>query len=664
MADITYFEEGYIEDGYFVYTADAESVFAVEVTQTANAGLLQEVTVNLEGAFSPTVTAGLVKTTDIILDTTVTMLPTVNVQRDANVLLEFFADLNSQAAITRGVQATQDSIFTASVNPTALYDAQGTLASSVTLTVDATSIVMADPIILDSAFTTTAFAISYVKKGPGDYPNNRPADLNYWLDEGTDSFLTYDQWLASSENVATRSFFDTDAYEGSHSFRFVDTQSRGFRTEYNIINTASGTPFIFEFYFKSNDTQNVDHPIASLGTLPRNLSPTGVSLSGGIIIERITINSSVQLRAVISNPASISNPFVITVNPPNFQDDNWHRLALRADGDTYYLVYDNTTLGTRSTSGAGTRIVASDAYLTSKPVELAGSTNYIKFDKWNFRINESGLSNNSSEALNADNTVFDFRFNNDFDDELPGLTIDESAVLQTNTGLIVNAGALQDASATLDTTATLTAVANVNELVDATATLDADSTLTVDGDRVRTVNSTIPLSTAVSAGVNVVKGGAAILDTTAALDAAVERIKQAGASIIAQFNQTADVEVLLGVVATLNSEVTLTANASAFSGATATLDAAFEVDATVSSTFELALELNTAFELQAVTQPVASGLLTLNSQFDILAEGSITQLDYIVYLVPQETRSWAITAEDRTHSVFEEVRINIIQGDN
>jgi hypothetical protein len=175
VADLYYYEEGYIDDKYHVYVADAEialgpyieenyidanyyddyssvasltceltlrpgetvsatGAWTSEFTQTAVVGRLQSVSADFTSAFSPTLTVDAFKNSFAVLDVTVALSSTAVATRSVNVLLEHIADLNAMAAKTVDILSPITATATLSSAPVKSLVSSATLASTVTFT--------------------------------------------------------------------------------------------------------------------------------------------------------------------------------------------------------------------------------------------------------------------------------------------------------------------------------------------------------------------------------------------------------------------------------------------------------------------------------------------------------------------------------------------------
>jgi hypothetical protein len=174
VADLYYYEEGYIDDKYHVYVADAEIALGPYIeenyidanyyddyssvasltceltlrpgetvsatgtwtsafTQTALVGRLQSVSAAFTSAFSPTLTVDAFKNSFAVLDVTVALSSTAVATRSVNVLLEHIADLNAMAAKTVDILSPITATATLSSAPVKSLVSSATLASTATL---------------------------------------------------------------------------------------------------------------------------------------------------------------------------------------------------------------------------------------------------------------------------------------------------------------------------------------------------------------------------------------------------------------------------------------------------------------------------------------------------------------------------------------------------
>ena len=110
MADLYYYESGYIDDSYFVYTADAESALSSTVTIDATAGKLQQAVVQCDSLFTPTLDVSATRNSFAVLDSTASINVTGTLTTNRTVNLEFTATQTTNNERVRNNSSTLEVI--------------------------------------------------------------------------------------------------------------------------------------------------------------------------------------------------------------------------------------------------------------------------------------------------------------------------------------------------------------------------------------------------------------------------------------------------------------------------------------------------------------------------------------------------------------------------
>lgn len=112
MADLNYIESGYIDDKYFVYTADADSAINSSATISCDAGKIVSSESNLSAEFTQTTYASRTKDIDLYAFTEAAIAVTIDVIRTTNVSLSTQFDVATDAIRLRNIAAQEDAFFT------------------------------------------------------------------------------------------------------------------------------------------------------------------------------------------------------------------------------------------------------------------------------------------------------------------------------------------------------------------------------------------------------------------------------------------------------------------------------------------------------------------------------------------------------------------------
>ena len=126
--DLYYYETGYIDNNYFVYTADAAATPSVDSSMTIVIGKIQEAQIDVGVLFTSSMTAIVFKNESSAMASTFSFTSSIDVNRSANITLDNIIALSSQAVKTSDDSA--DLSFAASQTAAA----QRTLDGSSSLT--------------------------------------------------------------------------------------------------------------------------------------------------------------------------------------------------------------------------------------------------------------------------------------------------------------------------------------------------------------------------------------------------------------------------------------------------------------------------------------------------------------------------------------------------
>lgn len=111
MADLLYYESGYIDDSYFVYTADAESLEAGSFSMTATVGVIREAAAELAVTTEIQATISHINGADLFAMSNAALEAAVNRIRDNNIEASSAFSLATDGARIRYVSAEEDAAF-------------------------------------------------------------------------------------------------------------------------------------------------------------------------------------------------------------------------------------------------------------------------------------------------------------------------------------------------------------------------------------------------------------------------------------------------------------------------------------------------------------------------------------------------------------------------
>jgi hypothetical protein len=624
VADLYYYEEGYIDISYHVYVADAEIALGPYIeenyidanyyddyssvasltceltlrpgetvsatgawtsafTQTAAVGRLQSVSADFTSAFSPTLTVDAFKNSFAVLDVTVALSSTAVATRSVNVLLEHIADLNAMAAKTVDILSPITATASISATPSKFLVSSATLTSTATLSANVDNVTF-----FTAAFvsTTNIFTSRY-------FGSHRPTNII----EGTP---VYDGSIKK---------FGTHSLSGSSEIRNNSpyTPSPSYRPQPPQVNQD----WVVETWiYKSSLT-------------------AGTSIGGNVWIQLgvssgnalfVTLNSSNYTQRVLIN---VVTGFTLTTNA-------WNHIAIVKNSSRISVYRNGTRLGTTTTLPT--------SYFYHQPDTFGNA--YFGFEASTPTANRNRLDEfsihvgttlgydpaNSSISVPTEARVNDpvyTRLLHHFDNN--GLD-----------DILVAA----DATAALSTTATFTVQANVSTKQGA-ASLTSSASVSVTGVKAVLANSALSSASSLTATIGLLKGIVSSQTATATVAAQAYRIKQFDAAFGALFSPSISINVVLNPFATLESTTTVSVTAVKTTGITKTLTATatqstvankfagitktLSVTASVSAIAGFRKSAQAAIAAQATmaTTGISPSLATaqLQSQFTVIASG-------------------------------------------
>ena len=601
-----------------------------ESTVVATPYRILELSANIDSAMSASMTAIAFKNHDAHLDSAFTMVTDVNVQTDTDGLLEYFADLNAQAARFRDADAamsaqfyTSDNSFDigANIDVNATLDAASILTSTASLTVDALILKYGDA-NLSSEFTQTADAIEYIKKSDQESSTvGRPWATKY-ISQDIDG-----------EDVPV---FDSNTKAfGSHSLRIYNSTTQNSYVTYYSDNTVGRLPRTGDSFHLETWIRGYDAPLITIRD------------NSNIVQMLIYVNNGTQLivryRTGSGSFSSISGSIVDSAYVVVKAEAGVVKLYLNGslaatstvnyDGmDINEIVFgDDDTWGGSTTQGY--------AYIDEFRI-LKGSIADIA-NEVGYAFSATSVPVPTEQFTNTANTQLLLHFNNSYFDDIYGLQ-ESSANLSgafnataTITGSVfagvdlssaftmdVDATNIKEASAEFDAVASqLSAVGKIGQLF---VNADVVASLDIAEDLFKSFDS----------------------DLTSQFTTDIEIVKttDAQADFVGVFTPTLTVEVNRRAEIELSSETQLTADAVRIRAADAVIDA----QATMQISGYVVTDIN--INIDANVTMVVSGFV------------KVFNLDQYVYTIPKETRSYTIQNENRLQTITNENRTYTIEG--
>ena len=143
MADIRYFEEGYLEQGYFVYTADAQADISANAALSCDVEVVvapQEASADLSVAATLDIQGGITFEAQSDMSAAFTPTLTANAQKTGEVLVITSFALTADFDLTKASDITLDTIVNLSLQADKLVDSTSDITSAFALSLDANKI--------------------------------------------------------------------------------------------------------------------------------------------------------------------------------------------------------------------------------------------------------------------------------------------------------------------------------------------------------------------------------------------------------------------------------------------------------------------------------------------------------------------------------------------
>jgi hypothetical protein len=678
-----YYIEGYIDDDYIVggQVKEFNVALEVQVTSITAAGLIFEAQVDLEAFGGSTLVADALKNHAAILDSVISMSATVSKIAGNVITLDSIINTSLQGDRVRDVDSAQTVSIDIQTAPSVFKDFGALLSSTggfeLLMTVNA-------DVAISVISTLTVAPMSFTGK---TYPN-RITVPHYFASANT--YTNARTTALSATNIET-TFDTTIVQEGTHSLKAQRTYNQGL-----VLTDGSPTlryiaqdeEFILEFWIYVDGNNYSDEYIATVGAR----RPTNSTLSDGLGTQTSKLSGSLGYNAAwlnnhligmtigtnyspygsgfvafvnaIDNSGSSSQPRTLRLNGSSSLSGNtWQRVALRRNSSgTVQLIKDTTVIASTSYDG---RI-----QIDSSTFDLRGGlysnitrnhlTSRAYYDNWNFRRGESNLTSSSTQPYNQDNVVWHYQFNNNYDETFQAL-LEGVATLATTSTMVAVPNATLDGITIHQSSGTLTADANI--IQGASADIASSASLTVLTGFVKDANiNTDSIASQISA---VAMIGDFFINANVVASLALDISKIAGVTASTQASYTASIDVhkQTDTQATPNATTTLSADVSggfvggsAQLGVTSTLgilSTVFNnVDATITVTASMAANTSVLRNADAqMSSTVAlSNTISPIRNFNISTESIASQLVAVAkvgdFLVDTQTvATLAITAQ-------------------
>lgn len=564
MADLYYYEDGYIDAKYHVYTADpvvgiapyivegyfdnnyyeaGGAVFSLTAeltlrpgetvsatgswtsafTQTTAVGRLQQGSAAFTSAFSPTLTVDAFKNAFAILDATTALSSIPVATRSTNVILSHIADLNAMAAKTAKINSTISATATLSSAPTKSVVSSATLNTAITLSCLAYNVTFFDAQIASSSRLTTS---RYFGTG-------RPRNAL-----GITSYTTSDKK------------FGTASISGNFTAYSETTLDLPSRT----------TPWCIEFWIKAPTLTTKDVITFSQGGTGSKFITIGITNAARL---RLTTYKAAKTTTLTSGS--------------NYNYTGWTHVAVVYDptpGLTYAIaVYaDGTRFIQEQISNFDPNNQEWTGYNTATTFNIDVNSIYVddvrvSYDTPIYDINNNFTAPSSSNTNDPDTTQLLWHLDQTNVDDI-SVQLSGSAALPSSATIAVTATKFKGAaSAALTSTATLSANAGKLQIVSVALTAAVTQSTTA----VKTVQAVITLSSSVAVTATAYRTKQFVSNQNALFTPSITcQAQLAGVALLeTQFTQstsavkTARTITAISAVATLSSSMTVTAGLAA-----------------------------------------------------------------------------------------------------
>ena len=690
-----YVEEGYIEDGY-VEGGGAQFTFAAELTlaiqygeaalsatasmtivtgtlhnadaavsvvagQTASAGAIRSASGVFAGTFTPVMTAVATKSGDILAQSAFSLSAAGEVTISAESLLEYFADLNAQAARSRDNDAQMAAAFTAGhfdndlnfnadILPAVDFSAAADLTSAFGFSAEGLNVQFGEA-TLSTETAATASPIEYISR----YTNSiRPLTFEY-INGGTTAVEGTHYSYGTANPTAKFGSYSIQLYPGTDAQTTVaipDLTNENF-----VIETWVN---IFEF---SNYT-------ASYRTF---LSAGNLSLRWQEDIDSGTSGNQGQISLTYNANGSSQNLFSGSLG---YISNTWIHVAVTKNSSTINLVVNGTTVASASSTG----FQHGSSYKLKLENNLVNSDKAV-FDGLSFQIGSDSIVGYAQYPYETEYTAGIWGFESSASGGTGGaITLYGAGSLSSAASISATLNGIQNTTLVFDSIATqLTAAAKIGDFF-----VDADSQFSFAADAIliKDTGAAIESAASVTAAAVVTRTGAGSASGVFALTADNSRTRTDSAAIESAFTtsiagvNTTDVNADFSSAFTANIDNSRTRTDSAAIESAFTTEATgyniVDADAAISSVAELTALgerirfADTVFDSIATQLAVAAKIgdffVNADSQFTAVADavvktGSVASLLSDTALVAESERirpgSSAITSEFAWTSIEE-----------
>jgi hypothetical protein len=212
-----------------------------------------------------------------------------------------------------------------------------------------------------------------------------------------------------------------------------------------------------------------------------------------------------------------------------------------------------------------------------------------------------------------------------------------------------------------DLTVTSTLAANVSAVFDSAALVVSSATLTSQINAIFVDSATLNSSSALDVNGGKLVGVDAALSSVSSLDVIIGEIEPATIALSTVSTIVIDASAIVVVNATFNTVSTVDCFGDVLTNIFVPLNTTATMVVTPIAFYSGASVLLTEISLLGTANSTGTASSNMNAEFTVSAAVSSVVIEFIVYKVPKETRTFSIVNETRSYFIPNEQRINIIR---
>ncbi len=583
---LPYYESGYFVEGYF---PDA----SVIVTMSCIGGRLQQGASEITGAFSPVIQAGFLINSTAVLDAVFDTSIQAVANRNANVIMDYLAELNAQAAKTASAVLEVSAAVSISITSTKIIQFDSTINSAATLACEALVVQLASA-------SVAAQSSIYASKWVG---TQRPREFT----------LSNVSSQNKAEVVTDLSKFGSGSLRITGAGRYSGVYSKDY--------TLGSNDFALEAWVYAEEVYT--------SSTARTL--IGVELSGWRLQVR---NGDYRFGYFSGTFGSEPNPEAFITSTVEMPTLAWTHLAVVRTGNRLSLYQDGTRVATTTsvafigptahllTPKPTFRIAGTDVASDGEPLWYYDEVSLVTGNTREFDANNSSLTVPSAARTNDVYTQVLLHFNGNAEDDV---TLTEIASAAVSTTAQVTAAAQRVVDAEIELTgffSQLTAVARTGAFV---ALLEANTALSAAVVKQVDVSSALTATASIDANAIRIRTGESSLTADIALTAEAFKVRAFDIALSSTVEFTAAAQAERNYSAVLTSEFSQQASAVLSSAGIANLSVTASVTAAVLRTRSAAAQVQCEFTQTSSAVRTARTPVTLESSVTFSSEIGLRQ---------------------------------------